>query len=357
MTILWEWLELGHWKPYTAAADSAIESAFQQYRSDDAQSQLSLSYGPKHYVISFRDMTQANVHTGFVRPIRRRELLEVVATDSELASDRSRGSLLGATESGTASLARLTHWRVISPSQVREQLGHSEQCSICLCELLDDAMPPDADTTTTPTTLGDAADFIVHLPQCGAHVFHAQCLVQMHRASGSRQPYLTCPVCRTCYGTRIGNQPPGTMHVAEHAGATVPGFAPNSGVLEITYTLPNGIQTAEHPSPGSPFWGTTRRAYLPATTEGRQVLELLKIAWRRRLIFTVGTSVTTGASNCVVWAGTYLHSSVAFASLSLSLSLSLSPSVRCYVLIGILVVVGNRNPSQDLNLRRCLWLS
>ena len=32
-----------------------------------------------------------------------------------------------------------------------------------------------------------------------------------------------------------------------------------------------------------------------------QVLKLLKIAWERRLTFTIGTSVTTGAMDTVVW--------------------------------------------------------
>ena len=32
-----------------------------------------------------------------------------------------------------------------------------------------------------------------------------------------------------------------------------------------------------------------------------QVLRLLKIAWDRKLTFTVGTSVTTGSSDTVVW--------------------------------------------------------
>lgn len=32
-----------------------------------------------------------------------------------------------------------------------------------------------------------------------------------------------------------------------------------------------------------------------------QVLELLKVAWKRRLIFTVGTSNTTGETDTVVW--------------------------------------------------------
>ena len=32
-----------------------------------------------------------------------------------------------------------------------------------------------------------------------------------------------------------------------------------------------------------------------------QVLQLLKVAWSRKLTFTIGTSVTTGATNTVVW--------------------------------------------------------
>ena len=32
-----------------------------------------------------------------------------------------------------------------------------------------------------------------------------------------------------------------------------------------------------------------------------QVLKLLKVAWERKLTFTVGTSVTTGATDTVVW--------------------------------------------------------
>ncbi|CAL8237547.1 unnamed protein product [Boreogadus saida] len=36
-------------------------------------------------------------------------------------------------------------------------------------------------------------------------------------------------------------------------------------------------------------------------SELTQVLELLKVAWMRRLIFTVGTSSTTGEPDTVVW--------------------------------------------------------
>ena len=32
-----------------------------------------------------------------------------------------------------------------------------------------------------------------------------------------------------------------------------------------------------------------------------KVLQLLRVAWERRLTFTIGTSVTTGATNTIVW--------------------------------------------------------
>jgi deltex-like protein len=53
------------------------------------------------------------------------------------------------------------------------------------------------------------------------------------------------------------------------------------------------------------YSGTRRYAYLPNTTEGREVLGLLKVCFDRRLTFTVGTSVTTGESNTTVWNGVH----------------------------------------------------
>ena len=58
----------------------------------------------------------------------------------------------------------------------------------------------------------------------------------------------------------------------------------------------------EHPNPGTPYTGTERKAYLPNTAEGRKLLMLLKIAFDRRLVFTVGRSETTGQEG-IVWNG------------------------------------------------------
>ena len=67
------------------------------------------------------------------------------------------------------------------------------------------------------------------------------------------------------------------------------------GVWEIIYQFPNGKRN------GQAYQGTKRVAYLPDTDEGRESLALLVKSFERRMTFVVGTSVTTGQTNCVVW--------------------------------------------------------
>jgi deltex len=71
------------------------------------------------------------------------------------------------------------------------------------------------------------------------------------------------------------------------------------------YHFPSGTQEAHHPHPGRPFHGTSREAFLPDTDEGREVLELLNLCFEYKSVFTIGTSVTTGAADCVVWNGVH----------------------------------------------------
>ena len=73
------------------------------------------------------------------------------------------------------------------------------------------------------------------------------------------------------------------------------------GTIVIDYHLPSGFQGPEHPNPGQYYQGTSRAAYLPDNSEGREVLQLLKRAFDARLVFTIGTSNTTGRSNQVIW--------------------------------------------------------
>ncbi|XP_034550804.1 uncharacterized protein LOC117820949 isoform X2 [Notolabrus celidotus] len=126
------------------------------------------------------------------------------------------------------------------------------------------------------------------------HEFCEDCLKQSKESMGP-----ICPVCKRVFGKIEGDQPPGTM-TSKSYGRSLSGF-PNCGSITITYDIPGGKQTEKHPNPGKYFNGLTRTAYLPDNKEGKEVLHLLKRAFDQKLIFTVGTSRTTGMENQVTW--------------------------------------------------------
>ena len=78
------------------------------------------------------------------------------------------------------------------------------------------------------------------------------------------------------------------------------------GTFVVTYDIPSGKQSCCHPSPGEPFKGTKRVAYIPGDFHGndggRPLVKRLRYAFMFGLQFMVGTSLTTGKSNRVVWA-------------------------------------------------------
>ncbi|XP_059185728.1 uncharacterized protein LOC131968743 [Centropristis striata] len=96
-----------------------------------------------------------------------------------------------------------------------------------------------------------------------------------------------------------GDQPDGHM-TWDNSSYSLPGFS-GCGTINITYKISCGVQTSRHPNPGERYYGITRTAYLPDNKEGNEVLKLLKKAFDQRLIFTVGTSRTTGMDNQVTW--------------------------------------------------------
>ncbi|XP_036387466.1 E3 ubiquitin-protein ligase DTX3L-like isoform X2 [Megalops cyprinoides] len=126
------------------------------------------------------------------------------------------------------------------------------------------------------------------------HEFCSECIEQSVQSMGP-----SCPVCKQVFGKVEGNQPDGEMN-AQYCTSSLPGF-PHCGTIEIDYLIPHGTQTSKHPNPGKPFCGAQRRAYLPDNKEGREVLRLLQKAFDQRLVFTVGTSRTTGAEDTVTW--------------------------------------------------------
>ncbi|KAK3586897.1 hypothetical protein CHS0354_017693 [Potamilus streckersoni] len=109
-------------------------------------------------------------------------------------------------------------------------------------------------------------------------------------------------VCGTTMEKFTGNQPTGIMYHNIQKDIHLPGFE-SYGTIEIFYEFPDGIQVTEHPNPGKPYRGIKRKAFLPGNSEGRKVLQLLKVAFDRRLLFTVGNSLTTGMTDVIIWSG------------------------------------------------------
>uniref|UniRef100_A0A452TZE5 E3 ubiquitin-protein ligase n=1 Tax=Ursus maritimus TaxID=29073 RepID=A0A452TZE5_URSMA len=135
---------------------------------------------------------------------------------------------------------------------------------------------------------GVRPELVGRLGRCG-HMYHLLCLVAMY-SNGNKDGSLQCPTCKAIYGEKTGTQPPGKMefHLIPHS---LPGFA-DTQTIRIVYDIPTGIQVSPAPSPPP---------LAPTPLNSAEVLRLLVTAWERRLIFTIGTSNTTGESDTVVW--------------------------------------------------------
>ncbi|XP_062890444.1 E3 ubiquitin-protein ligase DTX1-like isoform X1 [Mobula hypostoma] len=172
--------------------------------------------------------------------------------------------------------------------------------------------PPDEDCTICMERLvsssgydgvlnlkGVKPELVGKLSKC-SHMYHLLCLVAMYN-NGNKDGSLQCPTCKAIYGEKTGTQPPGKMeyHVIPHS---LPGY-PEVKTIRIVYDIPAGLQGVEHPNQGKKFTarGFPRHCYLPDNEKGRKILKLLIVAWDRRLIFTIGTSNTTGETDTVVW--------------------------------------------------------
>jgi deltex-like protein len=136
----------------------------------------------------------------------------------------------------------------------------------------------------------------IKLNCCTSAIFHRSCLETCFSLTSKQ-----CPICRHIFEPLQGNCPPGRM---------ITRLNHSRSFIEITYVIPSGIQGPTHPMPGQPFTGTTRRAFLPNTSEGNEVLQLLTKAFDAQLTFTVGTSLTTGQANTVVWNGIHHKTSL-----------------------------------------------
>ena len=191
-------------------------------------------------------------------------------------------------------------------------------CVICLDPLTDHSRLENVATNdndegaeladTKPMNLVDVDDpatrFVFKLNSC-SHAFHLQCAKSILDQNGSDE-YFVCPICKTVSGTRVGNQPTnGTMTITKQSHQ-LPGFEYNSsGTIVVTYHFYGGIQGPKHPNPGQRYSAASfpRVTYFPDNENGQKVVSLLKVAFDRRLLFTVGRSITSGQDNVITWNG------------------------------------------------------
>ena len=110
----------------------------------------------------------------------------------------------------------------------------------------------------------------------------------MLQFKNSENGFIKCGVCETTYGKRIGEMPDGVM-TWKLERQSLDGY-PDVGTISFNYFFPDGqiIHNGRH------YSGTSRRCYLPATTEGIIIFKMLVECFRRRMTFLVGTSLTTG---------------------------------------------------------------
>ncbi|XP_071089553.1 E3 ubiquitin-protein ligase TRIM45-like [Haliotis cracherodii] len=116
--------------------------------------------------------------------------------------------------------------------------------------------------------------------KCG-HCFCKSCIDQVLSVQ------VHCPVCKTCCKVITGDMPPGVMETLVISDR-LPGYEQHN-TIKITYRFEDEVLSEEYPFPGLGYCGGEFTAYLPNSPEGQKVLALLKVAWEKKLTFTIGT--------------------------------------------------------------------
>lgn len=165
----------------------------------------------------------------------------------------------------------------------KEEMKEDEKVKHPETDMLTEKCPICMDTFDNPKKLS----------KCG-HVFCTDCIEAQFKVTPK------CPNCFMVYGVIMGDQPEGKMTSYIDYRTRLPGYEHFSTIV-ITYDFPDGVQRPDHPQPGTRYRGIRRNGYLPDNEDGRQILKMLKIAFERKLVFTIGSSRTTGKEGVITW--------------------------------------------------------
>lgn len=118
----------------------------------------------------------------------------------------------------------------------------------------------------------------VRLVRCDDHYFHATCVEEWLE---KKKP--TCPVCGMFYGKAKGTMPDNGTMTDKILTTSLPGHE-KCQTIQITFNFPSGVQGEVK------YQSMSKICYLPASTQGKKVHSLFKLAWRRRHIFKIGAT-------------------------------------------------------------------
>jgi len=131
---------------------------------------------------------------------------------------------------------------------------------------------------------------------------HKECIDQSLAVDGK------CPGCRAFLKATMGSQPNGTMTISV-ISHQLAGFK-EPETFQVSYNIAGGTQDRRHPRPGKSFYGRDCTMYLPKNQDGEDVLKLFISAFYYRRLFGVGDSLTSGASDTVIYSTIHQRSSM-----------------------------------------------
>ena len=153
---------------------------------------------------------------------------------------------------------------------------------------------------TTLEPLGADGEPVIEMP-CAGSAHFSTCTFNRSTVLRALRCSACCPGCGHLLPSLPGPQPAGSMSIERQMRLRCEGHG-NFGTLVVAFSFPNGVQGAQHSSPGQHYEGVLRTGFYPDNEEGQACVRLLRRAFERGRAFIVGRSLTTGRENTVVYA-------------------------------------------------------